>query len=177
MVSRSQPSPALRGADTASEPSAAVAMWMIARGYATGHGDTIGDMLGELEAQARERGLWPLTTWRGLCGHVWDRAVEDTAECPRCTAQAVLIEAMAKVDAASASCPVRTSARAYEKCPRCYATDRQNCGPEVAAYGGLEIAVRAVLAPALSAPPARPASGPSRRLDEPILPQPSGEAE
>jgi hypothetical protein len=31
-----------------------VAEWMIARGYATGHGDTVEDMLGELEAQARK---------------------------------------------------------------------------------------------------------------------------
>lgn len=33
-----------------------VALWMISRGYATGHGDTIADMLGELETQAIERG-------------------------------------------------------------------------------------------------------------------------
>jgi hypothetical protein len=33
-----------------------VALWMIAHGYATGHGDTISDMLGELEWQAKERG-------------------------------------------------------------------------------------------------------------------------
>jgi hypothetical protein len=34
---------------------AAVAQWMIARSYATGHGDTIEDMLGELEWQIKER--------------------------------------------------------------------------------------------------------------------------
>lgn len=33
----------------------AVAQWMIKHGYATGHGDTIEDMLGELEAQAKEK--------------------------------------------------------------------------------------------------------------------------
>ena len=32
-----------------------LADWMIERGYATGHGDTIEDMLGELEAQVRGR--------------------------------------------------------------------------------------------------------------------------
>lgn len=33
--------------------------WMTARGYATGHGDTIEDMLSELEAQAIARGAKP----------------------------------------------------------------------------------------------------------------------
>lgn len=32
-----------------------VARWMISRGYATGHGDTIEDLLAELEWQAAER--------------------------------------------------------------------------------------------------------------------------
>lgn len=32
-----------------------VAAWMIAKSYATGHGDTVEDMLGELEWQAMER--------------------------------------------------------------------------------------------------------------------------
>lgn len=32
----------------------AVAKWMIDRGYATGHGDTIEDLLKELEWQVRE---------------------------------------------------------------------------------------------------------------------------
>jgi hypothetical protein len=31
-----------------------IARWMISRGYATGHGDSIEDLLGELEAQAKE---------------------------------------------------------------------------------------------------------------------------
>lgn len=31
-----------------------VAAWMIQRGYATGHGDTIEDLLAELEWQVRE---------------------------------------------------------------------------------------------------------------------------
>lgn len=34
----------------------AVAQWMIGNGYATGHGDTVSDMLDELVAQAKERG-------------------------------------------------------------------------------------------------------------------------
>jgi hypothetical protein len=32
-----------------------VAQWMIQRGYATGHGDTVEDLLVELEGQARTR--------------------------------------------------------------------------------------------------------------------------
>lgn len=34
-----------------------VARWMIGRGYATGHGDSLGDLLAELEWQAAERGV------------------------------------------------------------------------------------------------------------------------
>ena len=33
-----------------------VVRWMIARGYATGHGDTIEDLLVELEGQAKRNG-------------------------------------------------------------------------------------------------------------------------
>ena len=32
-----------------------VARWMMENGYATGHGDTVGDMLKELDWQVRER--------------------------------------------------------------------------------------------------------------------------
>ncbi len=32
-----------------------VALWMISKGYATGHGDTVEDLLKELEWQIRER--------------------------------------------------------------------------------------------------------------------------
>lgn len=46
-------------ANTEAEPAAAVANWMITHSYATGHGDTIEDMLGELEWQAKERGNIP----------------------------------------------------------------------------------------------------------------------
>lgn len=38
-----------------SDERSAVAMWMIAKSYATGHGDTVADMLNELETQMRER--------------------------------------------------------------------------------------------------------------------------
>jgi hypothetical protein len=41
--------------DTAPEKER-VALWMIAHSYATGYGDTVEDMLGELEWQAIERG-------------------------------------------------------------------------------------------------------------------------
>jgi hypothetical protein len=37
----------------------------------------------------------PFTTWRGTCGHLWDRAVEDTDECPRCAMNARLPQAIA----------------------------------------------------------------------------------
>ena len=33
-----------------------VAQWMLERSYATGHGDTVEDLLKELEWQAKERG-------------------------------------------------------------------------------------------------------------------------
>lgn len=45
----------------ASSKSEQVALWMIANDYATGHGDTIADMLAELEWQAKERGDRALT--------------------------------------------------------------------------------------------------------------------
>ena len=32
-----------------------IAQWMMARGYATGHGDTVADLLKELEWQIREQ--------------------------------------------------------------------------------------------------------------------------
>lgn len=37
--------------------TAKVAAWMIIRSYATGHGDTIEDLLSELEWQAKERAV------------------------------------------------------------------------------------------------------------------------
>jgi hypothetical protein len=30
---------------------------------------------------------YPLTTWQGLCGHRWDRAVWDSPVCPLCPQQ------------------------------------------------------------------------------------------
>lgn len=33
-----------------------IALWMITRSYATGHCDTVEDLLAELEVQAKERG-------------------------------------------------------------------------------------------------------------------------
>lgn len=43
-------------AAVASTNAERIAWWMMQRGYATGHGDTVEDMLTELEAQAHERG-------------------------------------------------------------------------------------------------------------------------
>jgi endonuclease YncB( thermonuclease family) len=43
--------------ETAKDGRESVALWMIRHGYATGHGDTVEDMLGELEAQAKTRGI------------------------------------------------------------------------------------------------------------------------
>lgn len=45
--------------------TAQVAAWMMERGYATGHGDTVADLLGELEGQARARGRDYLAASRG----------------------------------------------------------------------------------------------------------------
>lgn len=39
-----------------------VVIWMMERGYATGHGDEVEDLLVELEAQAKERGANEQTT-------------------------------------------------------------------------------------------------------------------
>ena len=49
----------LRAALAESEPSATeqVARWMIAHGYATGHGDSIGDLLHHLRWQVRDETL------------------------------------------------------------------------------------------------------------------------
>ena len=41
----------------------------------------------------------PRGTWRGSCGHLWDRAVEDTDECPRCHGDQVIADL---IDAAEA---------------------------------------------------------------------------
>ena len=54
--------------------------------------------------------------------------------------------ALARVDAANAACPVRSSAKSPDRCPRCGADDRQNCGPNVSALDGLEAAAREALA-------------------------------
>jgi len=47
-----------------------VAAWMMARGYATGHGDTIEDLLVELEWQVRE-------SEREACAKVCEQAADD----------------------------------------------------------------------------------------------------
>ena len=43
--------------DTTPDTKERVARWMIANSYATGHGDTVEDMLQELHEQAKERGV------------------------------------------------------------------------------------------------------------------------
>ena len=43
------------GAPPVKDARTRIAIWMIARGYATGHGDTIEDLLVELEGQAKRR--------------------------------------------------------------------------------------------------------------------------
>lgn len=51
-----------------------IATWMMAKGYATGHGDTIEDLLNELEWQVEERE-------REACAKVADlvaREIDDT---------------------------------------------------------------------------------------------------
>jgi len=42
--------------------------------------------------RAAESHYPPMGTWRGSCGHLWDRAVEDTDECPRCLMARALAE-------------------------------------------------------------------------------------
>lgn len=56
---------------------------------------------------------------------------------------------LADVDAANASCPMRSGAKSYENCPRCGATPRQNCGPNIGALDRFEVAARAAMAKAL----------------------------
>ena len=47
-----------------------VAQWMIARGYATGHGDTVEDLLKELDWQVREEE-------RELCAQICEKIADD----------------------------------------------------------------------------------------------------
>ena len=67
-----------------------VAAWMMARGYATGHGDTIEDLLQELDWQIREQEreacakvveiLIPEQTEDGLIGHTIAKAIRARGE-------------------------------------------------------------------------------------------------
>ena len=69
-----------------------VAAWMMARGYATGHGDTIEDLLNELEWQIREQereacakvveNLIPEQTEDGLIGHTIAKAIREARRLP-----------------------------------------------------------------------------------------------
>lgn len=60
--------------DNASE---CVALWMMARGYATGHGNTIEDMLVELEGQIREHCAIIAERWRSPYGSPRDSEVTE----------------------------------------------------------------------------------------------------
>ena len=67
-----------------------LAQWMIEKGYATGHGDTIEDLLNELEWQIREQEreacakvveiLIPEQTEDGLIGHTIAKAIRARGE-------------------------------------------------------------------------------------------------
>ena len=67
-----------------------VAAWMMQQGYATGHGDTIEDLLNELEWQIREQEreacarvveiLIPEQTEDGLIGHTIAKAIRARGE-------------------------------------------------------------------------------------------------
>lgn len=50
----------------------------------------IAQLIGTLDAEIENLRFYrgTLTTWRGKCGHLWDRAVDDTDQCPRCKAEA-----------------------------------------------------------------------------------------
>lgn len=60
----------------------AVAKWMIDRGYATGHGDTIEDLLKELEWQIREseREACAKVCDDEICACCWDDDAQAAAE-------------------------------------------------------------------------------------------------
>ena len=80
-----------------------LARWMIQRGYATGHGDTIEDLLQELDWQIAEN--WNralingITTEREACAKVCERIYRDTypeAEDNETGAEAAAIRARGK---------------------------------------------------------------------------------
>lgn len=47
-----------------------VALWMMAHGFATGHGDTVADMLNELACQIDERVALAIDAERDACARV-----------------------------------------------------------------------------------------------------------
>lgn len=53
-IEKAQPAAAILSVEQGRE---AVAAWMMAHGYATGHGETIEDLLVELEGQARDHAV------------------------------------------------------------------------------------------------------------------------
>lgn len=61
-----------------------------------------------------------------------------------------LHEGLAAIDAAYAACPVNSSPRSVEQCPKCGANDSQNCGKWVSAAGRMEKLARAALSKAES---------------------------
>lgn len=56
-----------------------------------------------------------------------------------------LAKALAAVDASVAECPVNARGICPEHCPKCGATDQQNCGPNVTALDSLAETVRTYL--------------------------------
>ena len=69
-----------------------LAQWMIKKGYATGHGDSVEDLLNELDWQIREQEreacaklveiLIPEQTEEGLIGHTIAKAIREARRLP-----------------------------------------------------------------------------------------------
>lgn len=69
----------MRGRRTTSDPLATLSSWMISQGYATGHGDTIEDLLGELAGQINDERYKPKTEevkaawWKEESGRIFNK--------------------------------------------------------------------------------------------------------
>ena len=58
---------------------------------------------------------------------------------------ATFLASLLRVDAANSACPVNTSKKGVEKCPKCGATHRDSCGPAISALAALEATARAAI--------------------------------
>lgn len=58
-----------------------------------------------------------LTIWRGICGHLWDRADEDTDECPRCATEAAYVQMEVARDAVASELRLAVLELTPNECP------------------------------------------------------------